>query len=180
MFAGNTNDASTLPEVLADLAGRFAVGRICIVADRGLVSSDNLQAVAGAGFDHVLAARLRRDRVTGEALEAIDDDTAWVEIPQHRCRAAEAALSDGTRAVVIESDARARRDTARTAEVAGRSRGRAAGPGAPRPRRPPQRPRQDRGSRAAHPRLSGCWAALRCRDRTRTLHLPLQRASPRL
>ena len=118
VFAGNTNDASTLPEVLADLAGRFAVGRICIVADRGLVSSDNLQAVAGAGFDHVLAARLRRDRVTGEALEAIDDDTAWVEIPQHRCRAAEAALSDGTRAVVIESDARARRDTARTAEVA--------------------------------------------------------------
>ncbi len=118
VFAGDTNDASTLAEVLAGLAGRFAVGRVCIVADRGLVSSDNLQAVAGAGFDHVLAARLRRDRVTAEALEAIDGDTAWVEIPQHRCRATEAALSDGTRAVVVESDARARRDTARTAEIA--------------------------------------------------------------
>ena len=84
VFAGNTNDASTLPAVLTDLADRFAVGRICVVADRGLVSSDNLAAVAGAGFDHVLAARLRRDRVSREALEAIDDDTAWVEIPQHR------------------------------------------------------------------------------------------------
>ena len=118
VFAGNTNDASTLPAVLTDLADRFAVGRICVVADRGLVSSDNLAAVAGAGFDHVLAARLRRDRVTREALEAIDDDTAWVEIPQHRCRATEAALADGTRAIVVASDARARRDAARGAEIA--------------------------------------------------------------
>ena len=86
MFAGNTDDASTLR---ADLSGRFAVGRICVIADRGLVSLDNLQAVAGAGFDHVLAARLRRDRVSREALEAIDDDTAWIEISQHRCRAAD-------------------------------------------------------------------------------------------
>ena len=118
VFAGNTNDASTLPAVLTDLADRFAVGRICVVADRGLISSDNLAAVAGAGFDHVLAARLRRDRVSREALEAIDDDTAWVEIPQHRCRATEAALADGTRAIVVASDARARRDAARTAEIA--------------------------------------------------------------
>ncbi len=118
VFAGNTNDASTLPAVLTDLADRFAVGRICVVADRGLVSSDNLAAVAGAGFDHVLAARLRRDRVSREALEAVDDDTARVEIPQHRCRATEAALVDGTRAVVVASDARARRDAARAAEIA--------------------------------------------------------------
>ena len=120
VFAGNTNDASTLPAVLTDLADRFAVGRICVVADRGLVPSDNLQAVAGAGFDHVLAARLRRDRVSREALEAIDDDTAWVEVPQHRCRATEAALADGTRAIVVASDARARarRDAARAAEIA--------------------------------------------------------------
>ena len=117
VFAGNTSDASTLPSVLADLARRFAVGRICVVADRGLISSDNVEAVAAAGFDHVLATRLRRDRTTREALEAIDDDTAWVEMPQHRCRAADIALAGGTRAIVVESDARARRDAARTAGI---------------------------------------------------------------
>ncbi len=118
VFAGDTNDASTLPAVPADLAERFAVGRICVVADRGLVSSDNVQAVAAAGFGHVLAARLRRDHTTAEALGAIDDDTAWVEIPQHRCRAADIALAGGARAIVAASDARARRDTARAAETA--------------------------------------------------------------
>ncbi len=113
VFAGNTSDASTLPAVLADLAARFAVGRICVVADRGLISSDNVEAVAAAGFDHVLATRLRRDHTAKEALEAIGDDTAWTEMPQHRCRAADMALTDGTRAIVVESGARARRDDAR-------------------------------------------------------------------
>ena len=118
VFAGDTNDASTLPAVLSDLAERFAVGRICVVADRGLVSTANVEAVAAAGFDHVLAARLRRDRITAEALAAIDDDTAWVDIGRHRCRASDITLDDGTRAVVVDSDARARRDAARTAEIA--------------------------------------------------------------
>ena len=117
VFAGNTNDAATLPAVLGDLARRFAVGRICVVADRGLISTANVDAVADAGFDHVLATRLHRDSICGEALEAIDDDTAWIEISRHRCRATDIALADATRAVVVESDARARRDTLRTAEL---------------------------------------------------------------
>ena len=58
MFAGNTADASTLHGVLADLTERFAAGRICVVADRGLISADNIAAVAEAGCDHVLATRL--------------------------------------------------------------------------------------------------------------------------
>ncbi|MDE0169814.1 MAG: IS1634 family transposase [bacterium] len=117
VFSGNTNDSTTLAAVLADLAQRFAVGRICVVADRGLMSAANVSAVAEAGFDHLLATKLRRDRTSAEALAAIDEDTAWVEIAQYRCRAADVALDDGTRAVVVESDARARRDTARTSQI---------------------------------------------------------------
>ncbi len=117
VFAGNTNDASTLSEVLGDLAKRFAVGRICVVADRGLMSGANLETVARAGYDHLLATRLRRDRVTAQALAAVDRDTVWVELSQPGSRAADIVLSDGTRTVVVESDARARRDTQRTAEI---------------------------------------------------------------
>ncbi len=117
MFAGNTNDASTLPGVLDDLAKRFAVGRICVVSDRGLISASNLETVTQAGFDHLMATRLHRDRITAQTLSAIDQNTVWVEIPEHGCRAADVTLSDGTRTVVVESDARARRDTQRTTEL---------------------------------------------------------------
>ena len=121
VFAGNTADASTLPDVLADLTARFAVGPICVVADRGLISADNVAAVAEAGCDHVLATRLHRDKACQEALETIDDDTEWADVPGLRCRAAEAILADGTRAVIVESDARMRRDTKRTAELVART-----------------------------------------------------------
>ena len=117
VFPGNTNDSTTLAAVLRDLAERFAVGRICVVADRGLISAANVSAVAEAGFDHLLATKLHRDRIASEALAAIRDDTAWVHIAQLCCRATDITLDDGTRAVVVESDARARRDTARTAEI---------------------------------------------------------------
>ena len=117
VFSGNTNDASTLPDVLDDLTKRFAVGRICVVSDRGLISGANLETVTQAGFDHLLATRLRRDRITAGALSAIDQDTMWVELPQNGSRAADITLEDGTRTVVVESDARARRDTQRTTEM---------------------------------------------------------------
>ena len=117
VFPGNTNDASTLADVLDDLAKRFAVGSICVVADRGLISASNLETVTRSGFDHLLATRLRRDKVTAEALAAVDRDTVWVELPQPGTRATDVTLSDGTRTVVVESDSRARRDTQRTAEI---------------------------------------------------------------
>ena len=117
VFGGNTNDSTTLPDVLADLAKRFAVGRICVVADRGLISAANIDVVAEAGFDHLLATKLRRDAHTAQALAAIDEHTVWVEIPHRGCRAADVTLEDGTRTVVVHSDARARRDVARTAEI---------------------------------------------------------------
>ena len=117
VFPGNTSDVTTLAAVLADLARRFAVGRICVVADRGLMSAANIEAVAEAGFDHLLATKLRRDAHTAQALATIGDDTVWIDGDPHRCRAADITLEDGTRAVVVESDVRARRDTARTAQI---------------------------------------------------------------
>ncbi len=44
VFAGNTADVTILPAVLADPRGRFGVGGICVVADRGLMSADNVTA----------------------------------------------------------------------------------------------------------------------------------------
>jgi transposase len=118
VFAGNTADVSTLPGVLADLADRFSVGNICVVADRGLISAANINDVATRGFDHIMATRLHRDAACAEALDLADEQaTVWVEVPAAKCRAAEVTLADGTRAVVVASDERHRRDTARTAEL---------------------------------------------------------------
>ena len=122
VFAGNTADVTTLPGVLDDLQHRFGVGRICVVADRGLISDDNVEVVAGQGFDHVLATRLHRDPTCAEALTAsAGPDAVWVPVPAAHSAACDLTLADGRRAVVVASLERHRRDTVRTAELVART-----------------------------------------------------------
>lgn len=122
VFAGNTSDVSTLPGVLTDLKERFSVGGICVVADRGLISTDNLDALSSGGFDHVLATRLHRDTACEEALEAsTKPDTSWVPVPGANSAAADVTLADGRRCVVVASFERHTRDVARTTELVART-----------------------------------------------------------
>jgi Transposase DDE domain len=122
VFAGETGDVSTLPGVLEDLQARFGVGRICVVADRGLISEDNVGTVAGQGFDHIFATRLHRDHTCAEALQrSVQRDARWVPVPSARCAACDVTLDDGRRAVVVASLARHHRDTTRTAELVART-----------------------------------------------------------
>jgi hypothetical protein len=122
VFAGNTADVSTLPGVLEDLQTRFGVGRICVVADRGLISQGNVEVVEACGFDHVLATRLHRDPTCAEALTAASQpDARWVAVPDARSGACDVTLADGRRAVVVTSFERWQRDTLRTAELVART-----------------------------------------------------------
>jgi transposase len=121
VFAGNTADVTTLPGVLEDLRQRFGVGGICVVADRGLVSADNVEALETQGFSHVLATRLHRDPACTAALEAsCARDAEWVPVPEARSAACEVVV-EGKRHVVVASVERYRRDTTRTAELVART-----------------------------------------------------------
>ena len=120
VFAGNTNDATTLTGVLTDLQERFGVGRIAVVADRGLISETNLADVETAGFDHVLATRLHRDDDVRVVLEqAAADSALWVPAPGGRTACE--VLHDDRRYVVIDSPPRHRRDHARLEQLLART-----------------------------------------------------------
>jgi transposase len=121
VFPGDTANVSTLPGVLGDLQGRFGAGRICLVADRGLISEENLAAVEAAGFDSVLATRLHRDPTVAEILAASDAPTAsWVPVPEANSAICELSHR-GRRFVVVASFERWERDRTRTAELVRRT-----------------------------------------------------------
>ena len=119
VFAGNTKDASTLESVMADLQNRFGVGRIALVADRGLISEANLESVAAAGFDHVMATRLHRDTDVAQVLEVAATMKRWVRVDE-TTRAVE--ITHGQRRyVVVDSGERHRRDEHRREELLSRT-----------------------------------------------------------
>jgi hypothetical protein len=101
--------------MMADYQSRFGVGRIALVADRGLMSEQNLGEVTAAGFDDVLATRLHHDADVAAVLEAAAGagDEAWVPVPE----VAEAAVCEVThesrRFVVVSSPERKTRDDRR-------------------------------------------------------------------
>ena len=117
VFSGNTADRSTLPEVMADLQARFGVGRIALVADRGLISEENLALVAANGFDHVLATRLHRDPTVAAVLEAAASTQAvFVAVGDDGTKATE-VVYESRRYVVVDSPRRHVRDDARRREL---------------------------------------------------------------
>lgn len=119
VFSGNTKDQTTLEMVMADLQARFGVGRIALVADRGLISEANLEAVSAAGFDHVMATRLHRDHDVAEVLERAKEATKWVDVDA-TTKATE-ITHDGRRFVVVDSAERKRRDDHRREELLART-----------------------------------------------------------
>ncbi len=61
MWPGDTADVSALVPVVDRLRSRFAIGRICIVADRGMISRETIEKLESGerGWDYVLGARMR-------------------------------------------------------------------------------------------------------------------------
>jgi hypothetical protein len=113
VFSGDTADVSTLPGVMEDLQSRFGVGRIALVADRGLISEDNLALVSAHGFDHVLATRLHHDDDVAAVLELANaPTTSWEAVTEAHSFCADLSY-DSRRFVVVFSPVRYFRDKAR-------------------------------------------------------------------
>jgi len=62
MWPGNSTDVKSLLPVLKRLRERFAIGRVCLVSDRGMVSGEVLEALEAQvpEVGYILGARMRR------------------------------------------------------------------------------------------------------------------------
>jgi hypothetical protein len=70
MWPGNTADVTTLIPVIDRLRRRFAIGRICIVADRGMLSAETAAALEERDLLYLLGTRERSDKVVREVVLA--------------------------------------------------------------------------------------------------------------
>jgi hypothetical protein len=62
MWPGNTADVSVLVPVIDRLRTRFGIGRVCVVADRGMISAPTIAALEERGLEYVLGVCERTDR----------------------------------------------------------------------------------------------------------------------
>ena len=62
MWPGNTTDVETLIPVVERLRKRFGINRVCIVADRGMISQGAIEELEGEQlkWDYILGVRMRK------------------------------------------------------------------------------------------------------------------------
>jgi transposase len=66
MWQGNATDVKSLVPVMERLRNRFAIGQICIVADRGMISKDVLTYLEGKQIPYILGSRMRKTKEVKE------------------------------------------------------------------------------------------------------------------
>jgi hypothetical protein len=71
MWPGNTTDVTTLIPVIDRLRQRFAIGRVCVVADRGMISAETIAGLEQRGLEYILGVR---ERSSKEVYEVVLND----------------------------------------------------------------------------------------------------------
>lgn len=78
IMPGNTTDVKTLLPVANRLKNQFGVKRVCIVADRGMISNNTITELEELGWDYILGVRMHRVNEIRDTV--LKDDTEFDEI----------------------------------------------------------------------------------------------------
>jgi len=121
LWPGNTADVTTLLPVVDRLRARFGVGRVCVVADRGMISAATIAGLEERKLEYVLGVR---ERSSAEVRSTVlDDRTLFVPLAVPRASGALTELEakqvkiGERRYVVCRNLAEARRDAEQRAAI---------------------------------------------------------------
>src|ERR1700730_3088507 len=89
-WPGNATDVKSLLPVVDRLRQRFGIARMCVVADRGMISGETIVELAKRGIEYILGARERTDKEVREIVLADAKPMVGLVIP--RARGQETAL----------------------------------------------------------------------------------------
>jgi len=116
MWPGNTADVRVLIPVIERLRSRFAIGRVCVVADRGMISAETIAGLEELGLEYVLGARERTDALVRRTVLA--DTRPFTPLCIRRAGGNETQLfvkqvtAEGRRYIVCRNEAEAAKDAA--------------------------------------------------------------------
>jgi DDE family transposase len=123
LWPGNTADVTTLLPVVDRLRARFGVGRICVVADRGMISAQTIAALEERKLEYVLGVRERSSAEVRRTV--IDDQTPFVPLVVPRASGelteleAKQVKIGARRYIVCRNLAEARRDAEQREAILG-------------------------------------------------------------
>ncbi|AAM25266.1 transposase [Caldanaerobacter subterraneus subsp. tengcongensis MB4] len=102
LFPGDTVDSKTMIEVLRKLKDKFCIDQVIIVADKGLNSKLNLKLIKEAGYDYIVASRLKN--MSKEILDRVFDEEGYQVLEEKKWRFDREIFGEEFRFKVIERE----------------------------------------------------------------------------
>jgi hypothetical protein len=120
MWPGNTADAGSLIPVVERLRRRFSIERVCVVADRGMISAETIAELETRGLLYILGVRERTDKLVRELV--LDDPAPFVPLTVTKRRKSidyetKAVTVAGRRYIVCRNHEEAKKDAADRAAI---------------------------------------------------------------
>ncbi|RWB35947.1 MAG: IS1634 family transposase, partial [Mesorhizobium sp.] len=120
MWPGNTADVSVLIPVIDRLRHRFGIGRVCVVADRGMICAATMAALEERGLEYVLGVRERTDVLVRRVV--LEDDKRFTPLLIERATGetqlfVKEVTVEGRRYIVARNEAEADKDRADRAAI---------------------------------------------------------------
>ena len=117
MWPGDTADVTSLIPVVDRLRRRFAIGRVCVVADRGMISAETIAALEARGLLYILGTRERTEKLVREVVLADPAPFVPLTVPSRTRRkesdyGAKAVMLGGRRYIVCINHQEAQKDAA--------------------------------------------------------------------
>ena len=113
MWPGNTADVTTLLPVIDRLRQRFSIGRVCVVADRGMISAATIEGLEARKLEYILGARERSDAIVRKIV--LENDAPFVPLLLERKTGetqlfVKQVMIEGKRYIVCRNEAEAEKD----------------------------------------------------------------------
>src|SRR5450631_3594880 len=113
MWPGNTADVTTLLPVIDRLRERFGIGRVCVVADRGMISAETIAGLEERKLEYSLGARERSDVLVKRIV--MENDAPFVPLVVERQKGetqlfVKEVKIEGKRYIVCRNEAEAEKD----------------------------------------------------------------------
>jgi transposase len=81
IWPGNTADVTTLVPVAKRLRSGFGITRVCILADRGMISKNIIEQITNMGWTYILGVKMRNNSVVPDLFQ---DDAPFIEVVKPR------------------------------------------------------------------------------------------------
>jgi len=120
MWPGDTADVTTLIPVIDRLRRRFEIARVCVVADRGMISAETMAELEARRLLYILGVRERTDKLVRELV--LDDPSPFVPLVMSKRRKeidyeAKTVELAGRRYIVCRNHQEAAKDAADRAAI---------------------------------------------------------------